>query len=383
MRVAVVHSYYSFDVPSGENSIVDESVQMLLAAGHDVEVFARYTDDLRQNSLYALKSGLKVATGIGASPSRELREFNPEIVHVHNLFPNFGTRWLREWRERLVATVHNFRPICANGLLFRDGHVCLDCPNGSPLSSLRHGCYRNSRAQTLPITARNLGGLHHDSVFSESARIIVLSDMARDIFSHFGGPIERMVVLANGVPVSQEFATGRPNGRWLVVGRLTAEKGIAQLAGYWPESIPLDIVGEGPLADEIHATDSSSVHLLGALERPKLLKMMAEYEGLVFPSVCLEMQPTAVIEAMAVGLPVVALAGNAGADLVVRFGAGQVYSGPDDLENWLLQASRNRDALASAGQTAYQRHFSPQQWSTKIEGLYTRVAEEAKRIEGS
>ena len=383
MRIAIVHSFYSRDVPSGENSIVDMSVQTLLAAGHDVEVFARHTDDLQHSSLYELKSGLRVATGIGASPSRELRVFNPEIVHVHNLFPNFGTRWLKEWRDRLVSTIHNFRPICANGLLFRDGHVCLECPGGSQISSLRHACYRDSRAATLPITARNFGGLHHDPVFSQSARIIVLSDMARDIFSRFGGALERMVVVANGVPVNQQLTAGRSNGRWLAVGRLTAEKGIAELARCWPESLSLDIVGDGPLADEIRAAHFSSVNLLGPLERGELLATMQQYEGLVFPSVCLEMQPTSVIEAMAVGLPVVALAGNAGADLVTRFGAGQVYSGPDDLEHQLLRASQNRGALASAGQTAYRRLYAPERWLSTIERLYTRVTEEAKGIGAS
>lgn len=378
MRIAVVHSYYSKGMPSGENAIVDLSVEILRGSGHDVEVFARQTSSSSENALYKLKSGARVATGAGASPSKDLEAFSPDIVHVHNLFPNFSTRWLAQWRPRLIATMHNFRALCANGLLFRNNNVCMECPTGSSLSSLRHACYRDSRVATLPLAIRNFRGLTRDSVFTSSSRVIILSDSARDVFARFGGPIDRMVVLPNGVPSDVHPVPRRRNGRWLVVGRLTAEKGVAQLVKYWPDSYQLDVVGEGPLSEAIRAGSPPSIRMLGQLPRPELLRTMADYEGLIFPSVCLEMQPTTVIEAMSVGLPIVALQGNAGADLVTKFDIGRVYSGIGDLEQCLDGVIRDRDSLAFAGRQAYQ-NYTPQRWLSSIESLYTRVSEEARR----
>ena len=379
MRIAVVHSYYSSGAPSGENAIVDLSTQILREAGHEVGLFDRRTDAQRDSLLYTFRSGMRVATGLGASPSPVLREFAPDIVHVHNLFPNFGTRWLAEWRQRLITTIHNFRPVCANGLLFRDGVVCMACPNGSSIEAVKHSCYKDSRIATLPLAVRNLGGLPHDAIFSLSSRIITLSAAAKDMFERFGGSSERMVVLPNGVPSTQQVASGEGNGRWLTVGRLTVEKGISQLVGQWPATLELDIVGEGPLRDEISAKLTPGTRLVGSLNRTELLERMSQYEGLVFPSVCLEMQPTVVIEAMSVGLPVVALKGNAGADLVVRFGAGEVYSGPEDLERCLESARLSHEAFGAAGRHAYEQFYTPERWLASIEGLYADVAQSAER----
>lgn len=378
MRIAVVHSYYTQGIPSGENAIVDTSVEMLRGSGHDVEVFARQTDDRSASFLYRMKAGLRVATGVGSSPSKDLESFSPDIVHVHNLFPNFGTQWLERWSSRLVATMHNFRALCANALLFRDGHLCMECPTGSPMSSFKYGCYRDSRVATLPLTIRNFGGVGRNPVFASSSRIITLSDHAKEIFARFGGSPNRMVVIPNGVPSGAHQARRSSNGRWLVVGRLTPEKGVSQLVQSWPESHHLDVIGDGPLSRVIRAISPPQVRLLGQLPRSALMNAMSEYEGLIFPSVCLEMQPTTVIEAMSVGLPVVALRGNAGADLVTKFGAGRVYSDANDLERSLKIVSRDRDSFLSSATLAYQQ-YTPNRWLTNIEDLYTDVIDKATR----
>ena len=80
-----------------------------------------------QRRTYPLEAAATVATGLGPSPIEQLRRFRPDVVHVHNLFPNFGKRWLRTWDGPMVATMHNYRPICPAATLFRDGRVCRDC----------------------------------------------------------------------------------------------------------------------------------------------------------------------------------------------------------------------------------------------------------------
>src|SRR6266702_8426604 len=92
-----------------------------------------------------------VATGFGADPTEDLRRFAPDVVHVHNLLPNFGTRWLDRWPGPVVATLHNFRSMCPAGTLYRSGHVCTACPDGNPGAALRHACYRGSTLATLPL----------------------------------------------------------------------------------------------------------------------------------------------------------------------------------------------------------------------------------------
>src|SRR5207248_9522615 len=141
-RIALVHSYYSSRQPSGENVVVDAQAAALAEAGHEVRVVARRTDEEERRALHSVRAAWTVATGVGADPTDELRDFRPDVVPVHNLFPNFGTSWLGRWDGPVVATLHNFRPMCAAGTLYRNGEVCTACPDGEPMAAAKHACYR-------------------------------------------------------------------------------------------------------------------------------------------------------------------------------------------------------------------------------------------------
>src|SRR5262249_58551135 len=49
----------------------------------------------------------------------------------------------------VVQTLHNYRLLCANGNLLRDGRICEECVPRGPWHAVRYGCYRGSRAQTI------------------------------------------------------------------------------------------------------------------------------------------------------------------------------------------------------------------------------------------
>ena len=151
MRVAVVNSFYSSSQPSGENRVVEDQVQALSDAGHEVRLLARFTDDESRQVSYPLRTAMRVATGRGTNPMQDLREFKPDIVHVHNLFPNFGTDWIDRWQGPVVVSLHNYRAFCSNGLFYRSGAICFDCVDSGALAAVRHGCYRDSRGASVPV----------------------------------------------------------------------------------------------------------------------------------------------------------------------------------------------------------------------------------------
>ena len=101
------------------------------------------------------------------------------------------------------------------------------------------------------------------------------------------------------------------------VGRLSPEKGIPGLIEAWaalPSSVrggaQLRLVGDGPDRDRVAAQVESeglseSVHLLGALPEEAALREIAAAQVLVLPSL-MEGLPVVLMEAMALGVPVVA-----------------------------------------------------------------------------
>lgn len=371
MRIAIVHSFYSSSQPSGENQAVVDQANLLTDVGHDVRLFTSATDDSEHETAFRIRAAVRTLTTRGRSPAADIRAFAPDVVHVHNLFPNFGSAWIGSMDMPVVATLHNFRPLCANGLLFREGHVCTECQELGAWSAVRHGCYRGSRLATVPLAFRTWRGPQENPILQDADRLVCLSEPAARHYEAFGVPSERLRVLPNGI----EPGTGGPrrptNGRWVFVGRLSEEKGLGTLRDEWPSHLRLDLFGDGPMRTVLQtAGDSWTFH--GSVDRTTVRNGLPEYEGLVFPSVCLEMQPTVVLEALSAGIPVVALRGNAGADIIQEFGGGVIYEG-GQVGSALDEASRRREALGDEGVRVFQANFTPRVWTTRMSDLYEEL----------
>jgi glycosyltransferase involved in cell wall biosynthesis len=380
MRIALVHSFYSSRHPSGENQVVLAQADALRDEGHEVLLVARYTDRASQERGYSVRAALGVATGFGPDPTKDLRTFSPDVVHVHNLFPNFGTRWLSRWEGPLVATLHNFRPLCANGLLYRDGHNCTQCPDGDRFASVCHGCYHDSRIATLPLAIRNARGQTHDAVIQRANRIVVLAERARAVYEGYGISSGELSLVPNFVTSVNGGVVSAPTGEWWIsVGRLSAEKGFVELAQTWPRGVPLDIVGDGPLRAQVEANTPPGVRVLGTTPAGELRLALPSYTGLVFPSRWMEGAPLVVLEALEAGIPVVARGGNAGADLIRSTGCGRVYSdqGPNGLAAALTAVRDGGDSLRERARATWQDQFSVTAWVAATVRTYEEAGAKA------
>jgi glycosyltransferase involved in cell wall biosynthesis len=375
IRVAVVHSFYSSDVPSGENQAVEAHVDALRRAGYDAELFAVRTDDVRRERLYPLRAGIRVATGRGPSPLRAMAAFRPDVVHVHNLFPNLGRRWVEHLRTPLVATLRNYRLLCANGLLYRDNQPCTLCADGRVWSGTRYGCYRGSRIATLPLSWANRRGPAADPVVRRADRVMVLSEDQAAVFAFAGVDEARMRVVPNFVPdalVPEAPTSGRSG--WLFAGRLTAEKGAEELVEHWPSGYPLAVAGDGPLRARLESRAAGKpIRFLGAIERSAVVREMTEREGVVIASRCLEVAPLVYCEALAAGATVFALEGTSVANAVRRERTGAVLRSLDELPHAFT--SVRCDPAHNRG--VFDRTYSEAAFVHTIGDLYGDIAGDA------
>jgi len=372
MRVAIVHSFYVSSTPSGENLAVLREVEALTSAGHDVHLVARHSDDLATAPSYAMTAALRVSTGWGGDPSAELKAFNPDITHVHNLFPNIGTAWLRHWNGPIVTTLHNFRPLCANGILFRDGATCTECPDGSARNAVKHSCYRDSKVATLPLAVANRGGPERNPLLKRANKIIVLSNRAQSIYTKYGLPEDKITIIPNGldIPTPASLEPVDPP-HWVGIGRLTPEKGFADLVGSWAATRRLDIIGSGPEEDEIRSVADPMVRLLPPMANKELMALVPKYSGLVLPSKWFEGLPTVVLEALGSGVPVIAREGNSAADFFLRNEPTWVYDGSRlSLEAALDSVDSRGSHSRIRARELFVQKFSLQSWVSELENLF-------------
>jgi glycosyltransferase involved in cell wall biosynthesis len=385
MRIAVVHSYYSSRQPSGENVVVDAQVAALRQAGHEVLVVGQHTDELERHLTYPLKAAWTVATGKGPDPTATLTAFRPDIIHVHNLFPNFGTHWLENWQGPVVATLHNFRPMCAAATLYRDGEVCTLCPDGDPGAALRHSCYRGSKIATVPLAIGRRGGIESDPVVGRAEALVALSARTKSLYETYGVRPERVHLVPNFVddPYAGGWPTGVPNDRWLFVGRLSPEKGITELVQAWPEGYDLDVYGDGPLRSTVARAAPDRIRLLGEIDRADLRAVMPAYQGLVFPSRWFEGMPSVFLEAFAAGLPIVAVEGSTVGDEVAGSGLGLTLARDAGADEWaaaLAAVASLRHRLSPLARSEYERLYTEPAWMEAIERVYARAQIRASAV---
>ena len=360
--------------------MVESEVAALERAGHDVALLAARTDDLEGDRLYPVRAALRVATGKGASPLEAIGRFAPDVVHVHNLFPNFGRRWVRGLAVPLVTTLHNFRPLCVNGLLYRDGRVCTLCPDGRRWSGVRYACYRNSRVASLPQAVANLGGPAADPLLARADRVVTLSDLAADIYARAGVPRSKLTVWPNFLRADLDPGPADPAPRpegWLCVGRLSPEKAVLRLARAWPPGPLLRVVGEGPDEDalrEAAAAPGRRIEVLGRISRHEVVELMRSSTGLVFPSAWFEAFPLVYAEAMAAGLPVLAWEPNVVSRWVAADGTGTATTWDADLPATLRAAESSFPGLRAACRRVFEDRYSEPAYVARSIGLYERLS---------
>lgn len=370
-----MHSFYSSSSPSGENRVVELQVDALRRAGVECEVFALRTDDLSASRGYELRAALRTASGHGASPVDALRVFAPDVTHVHNTFPNWSTRWLQSWDGPLVATLHNFRAVCAAGTLFRDGGSCEECPSLGSQRAVVHACYRGSAFRTLPLAVGVSRGVRHSPLLSAPDLLVALAPRTKSMFERFGVPGSRMVVIPNfsepPPPAEHEVL-----GHWVFVGRLSPEKGIAELIRSWPTGQSLHVLGDGPIRHELEAAADRrpEIQFAGYLEPDALAERMVSAQGLIFPSIWPESAPSMVyVEALSMGLPTVALSGSAVGDDVELGGTGLVVDGLEELSTALDEVAMRRDELSARAMARSSAEFTADVWTVRMLEAYAEA----------
>ncbi|WP_062071308.1 glycosyltransferase family 4 protein [Demequina sediminicola] len=374
MRIAIVHSFYSSAQPSGENIVVELQRRALERAGHDVHLVATHTDDREHETAYALRSALRVATRHGQSPAEELAEITPDVVHLHNQFPNWGSGWISSWHQSpIVATLHNYRPLCAAGTLFRDGSDCTLCPTAGSHHAVKHQCYRGSRAASIPLAVASRGAGAHDPVLQRADALVALTSRAADTYQLLahGGPDLPVTVVPNFCPDSVTQSEHSDN--WVYVGRLSPEKGILELIAHWPADVPLTVIGSGPLLDQ--ATTASAgkrIVFLGQVDSAEAQSRIARARGMAFPSVWREGIPTVYLESLAAGTPVLAWPGNSVSDDIEEAGTGVVVA-PEDTTSGIARIMARHSTYSTAGRARFENRYTESSWIAAMARVYDKV----------
>jgi len=318
--------------------------------------------------------------------SRILSEERPDIYHQHSWTRGLGSAHLLKAREaglKTILTVHTPNVICLRGTMMRYGlHSC----NGQIHPQACGACWSNGRG--LPkIFARQLSALPpaisaalERSIlpgrFATALGARALGERRREEFAHILANTDRIVavsrwlfeaLLANGVPANKlilcrqgidpNFAEEANNlasrcvetrnvFRVLYLGRWHPVKGIDVLVRAMraiPSDVPITLsihgVGDGfeerayrSYVRKLAAGDSR-ITIGAAVPHEQLALTLVQGSALAVPSLWMETGPLIVLEAKALGIPVIGSRLGGIAELV-REPEDGVLVPPNDVQAW-------------------------------------------------
>jgi glycosyltransferase involved in cell wall biosynthesis len=314
MKIVQVHNFYK--IQGGEATVVGLEKDALEKEGHQIVPYYRNNDEIDQFSSIEKLRLIKQTTW-SEKTYTTFREFlqkeRPDICHVHNFLPLISPSIFQACYDEnvpVVQTLHNYRLICTNGLLLREGKVCELCLGKSAYQAVAKKCYRNSAPQTWAV-ARMLEKNKTKKTWTEKVdAYLCLTEFAKSKFIAHGIPKEKLLVKPNMAPVPNQIEKTETEPYFIFVGRLTASKGVQLLKEIAPTiAIPIWLVGEGELQGELQGI--KNLKILGKQAYQKTLSLIKNAEGLILPSLWYEGMPMTILEAFALKTPV--LASNLGA----------------------------------------------------------------------
>jgi len=381
MKILMVHNYYQHS--GGEDQSFLAEAKLLSSQNHSVHRFNVHNNQIENMSLPSLAFSTIWSNRYYKKLRRFLKIERPDIVHFHNIFPLISPSAYYAAKAEaipIVQTLHNYRLLCPNALLFRNNLICEDCTGRLiPWPSFVHSCYRNVRTATA-VTATMLS--FHNLLHTYNRVVdtyIVLTDFARQKFIQHGIAENKIIVKPNFAVFDPQIGSGSSNYA-IFVGRLSPEKGLKILITAWQligDKIPLKILGDGPLASDIEriSKHNDEIEWLGYQPRKVVTELMKNATVLIFPSIWYEGLPMTIVEAYSVGLPVIASNLGAMSSIVEHAHTGLHFrpGDPEDLSNqvqWIIDHPKEHKRMRLEARAYYEANYTAERNIKMLINIY-------------
>jgi glycosyltransferase involved in cell wall biosynthesis len=384
-RILFIHNCYQ--QAGGEDNVVEAEISLLRSYGHDVELWSVDNKNLPASLAGKIKTAFTTSySATSRLIARDwLRSFKPDVVHVHNFFPQISPSIYDACLDEgvpAVQTLHNYRLICPGAMLMRQGKICEQCISGSPYQAALYGCYRGSIPGSLVVAHmvdqhRKQGTWQH-----KVSRFIALTDFAKSKFVEAGFPADKIAVKANFLhdPLTESSYCNREKpGFALFVGRISEEKGINTLLQAWSamdDKLLLTVAGAGPL--EALLPGNSNILALGRQTAAQVSDLMRQAAFLVLPSEWYEGFPLVLVEAFAHGLPVLASRLGSMADIIRDGETGLLFTPGDACDlackvKWLLENPLRTQELGNNARRTFLERYTAARNYTELMAIYDDV----------
>lgn len=309
INILLIHNAYT--TFGGEDKVVNNIANLLKEKGHQICLFVRDSSEISntlRGKFRALFSGI-YSWNSKCAIRKCIKEFKPDVVHIHNLYPLISPSVLPACRHLgipVVMNLHNFRLICPNGLFLTKGQICEKCSGGREYWCVLRNCESNL-LKSFGYALRNFIARKWKFFLDNITIYICLTEFQKQRFIQEGFPKDKIIVIPHMIDkISSEILTN--HGEYVgYIGRISPEKGLPTLieASRICKDIQFKAAGSYDQNPQMKAEAPQNFNFYGHLQNDFLDKFYLNSRFIVLCSICYEAFGLVVLEAMIRGKAVI------------------------------------------------------------------------------
>lgn len=282
-------------VQGGADKHFLDMVQLLKAKGNEVAVFSMENEknefspwkkyfvsyvgyQKNDTFLQKLKGALRMFYSFEAKRKMKklLEDFQPDIVHIHNIYHQISPSILPIIKKRnipVVMTVHDYKLICPNYLLQCQGKNWEDLQGKKYLQFIKNRCFKNSYLKSLLVVLETKFHKFLDIYDKNIDLYISPSAFTKDKLVAGGVPAEKILVLPLFSPASNfdEKSKIEIGEKYvLYFGQISKEKGVDDLLEIFGALPNLNLYLAGKKESAIEVSSRDNIKFLGFLNQREL-----------------------------------------------------------------------------------------------------------------
>jgi glycosyltransferase involved in cell wall biosynthesis len=224
-----------------------------------------------------------------------LDDFQPEIVHMHNIYHQLSPTILFEIKKRnipIIMTVHDYKLVNPNYNLYHKNKFYNRCLNGKFYQCFFDKCIKDSYLKSLIGTFEMYWHRWLGTYEKNIDQYIVPSKFTKNILAERGLDESKIKVLPHFITqksIAENSpgditAEGKTEKYCLYVGRMINNKGIAKLINIFAKINGLKLYLAGEIDPGFNKLENKNVRYLGHLNSEKLKMYIKNSEFIVSSS---------------------------------------------------------------------------------------------------
>ncbi len=337
MNILVVN--WAWYPTGGDWTYVENVANIYRQKGHNVVPFSMKDDrnlpseyssyfieniDYKKVNKRSISAGVKVVMkSIYSFEAQEnleklLNDVKIDFAHINVIHHYITPTILKILKKRnipIIWTLHEYTPICPDSIFVSHGQVCERCFGGKFYNCITHSCKKGSY---LASTVAALENYVHKylNYYAYVDYFVCPSIFQLEKYKQFNFFNDKLVQIYHGYDYAEiervKLMPAQTTEKYMIfVGRLERIKGAHTLLKAMQSfpHIKLKIIGDGTQEAELQALKNqhqlNNVEFLGKKSKSEVLQFVKGADFLICPSECYEVLGFTVVEAMALGKPVI------------------------------------------------------------------------------